>query len=38
MENHSLIMGIPIPKITMGETVDLIDEVIKEKKKSFSTW
>lgn len=32
MENHSLIMGIPIPKITMGETVDLIDEVIKEKK------
>lgn len=32
MENHSLIMGIPIPKITMGETVDLIDEVIAEKK------
>lgn len=32
MENCSQIMGIPVPKITMEATVDLIDQVITGKK------
>ncbi|WP_235561030.1 hypothetical protein [Bacillus sp. FJAT-28004] len=32
MENYSQIMGIPVPKITMNETVDLIDQVITKNK------
>jgi N-acetylglucosaminyldiphosphoundecaprenol N-acetyl-beta-D-mannosaminyltransferase len=31
MENSAQIMGIPVPKITMEDTVDLIDQVITEK-------
>ncbi|SDP07935.1 N-acetylglucosaminyldiphosphoundecaprenol N-acetyl-beta-D-mannosaminyltransferase [Paenibacillus sp. yr247] len=32
MENCSQIMGIPVPKITMEDTVHIIDQVITEKK------
>lgn len=32
MENCSQIMGIPVPKVTMEETVTIIDQVITEKK------
>lgn len=32
MENCSHIMGIPVPKITMEDTVDLIDQAITGKK------
>lgn len=32
MENSSKIMGIPVPKITMNETVDIITGVIAERK------
>ncbi|NOU87502.1 WecB/TagA/CpsF family glycosyltransferase [Paenibacillus sp. LMG 31460] len=32
MEKCSKIMGIPVPKITMNDTVELISEVITEKK------
>ncbi|NQX69168.1 WecB/TagA/CpsF family glycosyltransferase [Paenibacillus alba] len=30
--NYSQIMGIPVPKITMEETVEIIDQVIVDKK------
>ncbi|MDQ0888620.1 UDP-N-acetyl-D-mannosaminuronic acid transferase (WecB/TagA/CpsF family) [Paenibacillus sp. V4I9] len=32
MENCSQIMGIPVPKITMEDTVHIIDQIITKKK------
>lgn len=35
MEHYSKIMGIPVPKITMEDTVDLISNVIAEEQKEL---